>query len=557
MLLLAKFFSGLLTNATYLDIFPQELVLPLSMHAVTALFIALFVVMQPWVKTITGRLFATLLLISMVMGYDTNLMAIAGVLRGVLPGITDQEPVAVVSAAYLLSLAAIAVLAGFLFEKYIKKIRRVSSRDLTLGMLVLVAYLFFMPTVGIVSKLPTIARQSRTQAKEFTNNVDKGSAERPDIYYIVLDRYTNSSVLGAQFNFDNSTFTDFLKDNNFVVNENAYSNYPFTNMSVASTINGQYTNGYVAQDKFNDVQSSTLYYNLIWQNSVTKSLKAEGYKYYGIGNWYGTSYKHPLADVDYTWQHKMSVFGKSKTLRGIEASEFEKSPYYRFFQGSGTAAWWPLKYDIKDHSTEVKEQISILKDLSTSKESGGRFIFAHILLPHDPYIFNSDGSLSVYTAPDNVGKPIKEKYTNQIEFINSQMKEIVENINKQSNGSAVIVINADEGPYPWSLNTTAINPTIYPENDMRKWSDDWLKMKFGILQAVHIPRANEEDMANISSANIFRIILNRYANTDLEYLPYCQFGIIDSNTERYVYADITNRFGGVEQKQCEEFQSVP
>ena len=57
-----------------------------------------------------------------------------------------------------------------------------------------------------------------------------GTAGKPDIYYIVLDRYTSSQVLQSQFNFDNSDFTNYLQKNGFSINNKS---------SVTSPANGQ------------------------------------------------------------------------------------------------------------------------------------------------------------------------------------------------------------------------------------------------------------------------------------------------------------------------------
>lgn len=565
LVLLGFFCKTLLEGFGYTEIFPQELIIPLLMHAITALIIAAVLFWLPWLRTFLAKLAAATFLALFMVDYDANFLAASGLIRAFTPGLTTSDPLPLVSLVYLVLLVLLSVLIGVGLDRLVRHFKRIKPRDAQLGLLVLIIFLFIVPALSVTRLLPAMIKQSRVQAPEFTSKTtDQLPAEKPDIYYIVLDRYTNAQVLEQQFQHDNHEFTEFLKQHGFAVKNNAYANYPYTAISVSSTLNAQYTKDLVAPFKNDRIQSRTLYNNLIWQSSVVKALKQQGYRYHVVGAWYGTTYEAPLADVNHVFQHKVNLFGATKRLNGIEGVEFTKSPYIRLSQT--TAAWSPVKYTFNDHVSIVREQLKTLDQLSANEEPGGRFIFAHILVPHEPYSFNADGSLSTVPETDSLGKPIKEKYVAQVEFINSQVKELVANIRAQSRGEAVIILSADEGPYPQYHNSTfkqplpakqAITDTIFRQEDMRDWSDDWLKMKFGILQAVHMPRATEADLAALSSVNIFRIVLNRYAGHDLEYLPDCHFGVINGSQNEFNYADLTAKITGKPDSACQQFESLP
>jgi hypothetical protein len=262
--------------------------------------------------------------------------------------------------------------------------------------------------------------------------------------------------------------------------------------------------------------------------------------------------------------HILTIFGKEKRLRGIEALQFMNSPFYRFAQISHIPGW-PVSIVGTTEVQDVSKQLNTLTDLATSKQQGGRFIFAHILVPHEPFLFNPDGSLSLYTNTDNTGRPIKKKYTNQVEFMNTQIEKLVSTIKEHSGGKAAIILNADEGAYPNVMNSTFQNPsgvtstaeTGSADEDMTQWSDDFLHMKFGILQAAYIPRATEQDMSKISSVNLFRIILNRYAGYTLGYLPNCHYGIVNGGQNEYNYIDITAHLEAKPDARCTAMQSLP
>lgn len=564
--LLSFFWHTILGNHTYLEIIPYQLIFPVIMHAFTALLIT-FIVFWARYKTFTGKLFSAIILALLMVGYDGNLQAASGIIRAFIPGLNNNDPMFIVSLVYLVVIVLIAILLGHILEKAIRIHFKQRYKDVNYGLVFFVTYLLLVPSISMLKILPTLIKQSRVVAQQYAlpaNDAitDAAGSEKPDIYYIVLDRYTNNEVLQQQFAYNNNTFTDYLRSENFTVNESAYGHYPYTAMSIASTLTADYTKQYVAPYTNDGVQSRALYHNLIWQSSVVKALKQAGYNYYTIGNWYGTSQKAPLADWEYKWEHLLTVFGNTRRLRGIEANEFVQSPYYRFAQ-LGNVSWWPFKIQENDHVSDVREQLTTLNTIAKDKP-GGRFIFAHILVPHDPFVFNSDGSLSPYTGTDDYGKPIKQKYVDQITFINGQIQNFIATVKEKSNGQSVIILNADEGAYPQFMSSTFNSPTpndvikdgILDDGNMNDWNDDWLKMKFGIQQAVYMPKMQPEDAAHLSSVNVFRVVLNRYLSYNLPYLPKCQFGLIDGNKYEYDYTDITARFSDTPDAKCKEFETV-
>lgn len=560
LVLLGFFFQSVLSNYNYLEVFPAQLIFPAAMHAVTAFVIALIFFRMKWLGTLLAKMVSTLGLTFFMVDYDGNLQAISGVVRALIPGLTGTD-MAVVSLVYFIILVVVTTLLGVSFAKWAARFEQIKNRDLQLGLGILALYMFIVPAVGLARMLPTMIAESNTQASTFAKPQGQTDPDRPDVYYIVLDRYTNNTVLDKQFNFDNSNFTDFLKDKGYTVNEDAKSHYPYTAISISSTMSADYTNQFVQPFKDSQPQSRTLYHNLIWQSPVIKAMQQAGYKYHNIGSTYGATYKAPLAQIDQMWQYDLNILGWHKRLRTIEAIAFEQSPYSQF---SRLSPGWPIKFTAKNDTQYLNEQLDELDKLSTTQKQGGRLIFAHMLIPHQPYYFNADGSLSTRPEADNVGKPIKDKYIGQIIYINSQIQKLVEQIHKNSGGKAIVILNSDEGPYPQDLNSTAREPkpkasatdTSVLSGDMRDWPDEWLQMKFGILQAVNIPKATDDDLRHLSSVNALRIVLNRYFGYDLEYREPCHFGLTAGSRDEYLYADITRRLREDTDPACRELQSV-
>ena len=65
-------------------------------------------------------------------------------------------------------------------------------------------------------------------------------AVKPDIYYIILDRYANADTLSEIYDFDNEPFLDELEERGFSIAHHAWANYFKTALSLYSSLNMNY-----------------------------------------------------------------------------------------------------------------------------------------------------------------------------------------------------------------------------------------------------------------------------------------------------------------------------
>ena len=63
---------------------------------------------------------------------------------------------------------------------------------------------------------------------------------------------------------------------------------------------------------------------------------------------------------------------------------------------------------------------------------GPKFVFAHILLPHDPYVFRADGTR--YTEEEVRDMDEAGLYAGRLRFLNRRIKELVETLTTNNNG---------------------------------------------------------------------------------------------------------------------------
>ena len=376
-------------------------------------------------------------------------------------------------------------------------------------------------------------------------------ADKPDIYYIVLDRYTNNDVMKSQFGYDNSDFLQFLSDKGYYVNNSGHNNYPYTTMSIASTMAAGYNNDIINRFAGSDAQTTVPFDETVRNSPVASALKSIGYDYTLLGNWYETSNRSDLANTASLTAGRLTIFGQTITLNNLAKNYLTHSAVWRFMDfGWSVGNFKILSYENLGDVDMDLYQLGQLKALANAK-SGGRFVFAHLLMPHDPYYFNADGSLSNISGNDNYGAPLKQKYVGQVKFVNDQMKNILTAIDKNSGGKAVVVLQSDEGPYPNQLNDQqldfATSSSELGKGDMTKWSPANLRMKYGNLAAYHIPAADFSRPAvadAADNANVFRLVFNSYFGYDFGYLPDCYYAYPDGRDRPMIFTDITKQLTG-------------
>ncbi|HEX3081625.1 MAG TPA: hypothetical protein VHQ86_00040, partial [Candidatus Saccharimonadia bacterium] len=480
--------------------------------------------------------------------YETWLSGLYGWLQNTLhtPGLGNGAQ-ALVSLVFMVLLAVSAYWLGRLVSLGAAWLRW-PARDVAMGIGAALAATFVFQLVPLAWALVLEWPQFFYHPPAITARATTSPADKPDVYYIVLDRYTSSDVLGQQFGFDNSDFVNFLSSLGYYTNPSAHNNYPYTTMSIASTMDADYLNDIVGSFSTKPEQTVVPFNQTTHESPVAQKFKDLGYKYTLIGNWYETSNSSGLADETYQRTDTMTLFDHPFILNNFPKNFLTQGPFWRFIRGGLRIGSFKL-FDMVDYQSVdmTHYELQSLRDVA-AKPSGGRFIFAHILVPHDPYFFNADGSPNPNPDGDSVGKPVKQKYLGQVQFINSQMKDILTQINTASSGKAVVVLQSDEGPYPTQLGDDFDGVDEAGEisnGDMRKWTDASLAMKFGNLAAYHIPAADFSTQADAAdSVNVFRLVFNTYFGTGLPYLPDCYYAYPDGRGRSELFADITPRLTG-------------
>jgi sulfatase-like protein len=348
--------------------------------------------------------------------------------------------------------------------------------------------------LALVTIVPAeVARFGRTVRAAPTIGGTAGPGR--DIYFIIFDRYGSARSLQLLYGIDDRPFLDGLRARGFQVVTDSHANYVKTTLSLASTLNLDYLDDLVAAQDPASADHGPIFERLS-DHAVGHFLRDRGYRYIHVGSGYGPTETSALADENPRFG------GPSDFL----ASLYDTSAFPAIAHRLGLAtAGRELRYE------EARFQLDTLDKLASRQ--GPVFVFAHILVPHPPFVFARDGSF--VTDELDARRSSKDKYGEQLAYLNTRIDELVGRLlDRPEAKEPIIIMQADEGPYPPAYSKDTVT------YDWSTASSDELEIKFGILNAMYLPGADEPDLPpTLSSVNTFRLVFGRYFDADLPLLP--------------------------------------
>jgi Sulfatase len=324
------------------------------------------------------------------------------------------------------------------------------------------------------------------------------TAPKRDVYYIIWDRYGSDRALELRTGFKND-LTPWLDDHGFTTLPDSHANYVRTTLSLATTLNMQPLDKLITPlDP--DSRSFRPLDDLLVGPTVPRQFQALGYRYIHIGSWYDATDFDPSADVNYNWD------GTSDFLEEL----------YDDSAAPAITARLHLHSVLPTHDEEHFDHgVFELATLDTMvDEPGPKFVFGHVLLPHPPYVFDTDGT--PFTADEVAHLSQRERWERQLGYTNAQIRSLVEKLQAlPEERRPIIILQADEGPYPAVYSAT---------RDVYDWataSTDELEMKFGILNAWYLPDG-QDDLGlypTMTSINTFPTLFDGYFGLDYPKQP--------------------------------------
>jgi hypothetical protein len=395
-------------------------------------------------------------------------------------------------ARYLLPVYFLLFLGGVAFIIFTKRALASFYKFLLASSVVLVSMSLFSLVPVFINKM-SVNFYNSMQMEELQSKEAHG---KRDIYYIILDAYANEHVLRDIYDYDNGDFLGNLIDKGFYVADRSSSNYAATHISLSSSLNMEYVN-YLSEMVENGRDGFDPTRELISNSKVSQFLKNQGYAYVAFRSIWGHTDRNKYADISLQGgkfnELTMLLVNTSLLRVGLLYP-----PIYSYF----------LK-DFRERILYTFDKLSIMPTFDDTSKP--KFVFAHILAPHPPFMFGPngeevDGEL-FKLKPDGFGwgELGKKRYIDQLEFINKKTLETIDNIISKSEIPPIIIIQSDHGPWSTADEDRA-NNLLYKE-------------RMRILNAYFLPDIESEILYNsITPVNSFRVVFNEYFGAGLELL---------------------------------------
>ena len=229
---------------------------------------------------------------------------------------------------------------------------------------------------------------------------------------------------------------------------------------------------------------------MIRNNEVSRLLESEGYHYIYLSSGYDIKGMNKYADM--TAQQR-SVFGnRTSNFASYLIQTTALAPFASFI---GTDARNAILY--------IFDALANMPDIEEPM-----FIFAHILSPHPPFIFDRDGNPVNHDVLKMQGDvwQNREQYIDQLIFTNKEVETLIDEILSKSNIPPIIILQADHGTASTGQFKVAYNELTKIQIDER----------MNIFNAYYLPE-NGKDLLyeSITPVNSFRVVFNFYF--DLSY----------------------------------------
>lgn len=321
-------------------------------------------------------------------------------------------------------------------------------------------------------------------------------AEKPNVYHIILDEYTDNEILEESFGYNNAKFLGFLEKNQFYVPDKIFSISSSTPKELDYILNMEYPEsfGWVSEN-----------YQKMNNNKVMSKFSEQGYK---------------IIETNSMMRYKnFSLVDESLCYN----TNFINSEFLDQILNKSIIRYFMEKHQENTRRDTIRCSFDALTEIPGNTDSP-TYVFSHLYVPHPPFIFGKNGEnitpihrgISGLQSWEN-----SEGYINQLIYSTSEISRVIDNI-IEKDPSAIIVIQGDTG------TNTGSNLSL------EKSFDDIYK-SHSILYAIRI--SEEVDLENINPVNTYRIIFNHIFGSGFDYLDDFSFEVDDANSP----VDITKK----------------
>jgi len=394
---------------------------------------------------------------------------------------------------------------------------RIRARVSLRWLLAFSALLVLVPLTSLGAAAARTALAARSSpAPDAAGISTPANEELPDIYYIILDAYGREDVLADLYGIDTHAFVEALRARGFYVADQARSNYSHTLQSLASSLNMRYLDDLAAQMGPDTAERAPLE-QMVKHSEVRQILEGLGYQTIAFESGYSDT---EIRDADFYFAPHYDELDLTPTavstmpineFEGLLAKTTALRPLLDEVEHRQDLAVRLLSLPYQEHRARV---IYTLGTVAVGAQlDGPQFVFAHVVCPHVPFVFNKPGEELIprgtFTLRDDAfmeRADYIEGYRWQVQALNLLVLQAIDEILATSDPEPVIILQSDHGP------------AAYMDLEDELKSD--MHERLGILNAYYLPGEGESLLyPSITPVNSFGVVLQMVFGHSVERLP--------------------------------------
>ncbi len=344
----------------------------------------------------------------------------------------------------------------------------------------------------LVDVVLLLKEQVKEDSKPVSKTIDfkpQSVVKKPNVYLLLFDGYSGYKSLKDTFGFTNNSLQQYFEKHAFTTLP-VSSNYDLTYFSMSCLFNMNYV-----KDDFDNM-------NLTQRDFQKRGAEINRAAIFPVFRSMGYAIKNlSIFEID----DQPPVSGKNSFLLAHSNLITDKILHKRMNRDIGDRLssvipfWKNSDFYQHDKDNKLTEEL-LLKDVVQKKDKP-QFTYAHFMMPHGPYYYDSLGnqnpydSISHYTMWQN-----KALFTGYVQYVNSRIYNMVDTITRHDPG-ALILVMGDHG-FRTYRGKQLYQPSRY---------DNLCAVRFsGDEQTAATPIS--------STVNLFRYVLNKAFGQNLPYL---------------------------------------
>ncbi len=316
---------------------------------------------------------------------------------------------------------------------------------------------------------------------------------KPNVYFLLFDGYPGQQTLTDSFNFNNTGLHNFLTDNHFIqlpIN----SNYDYTLYSMSSVFNLRYVNDNYKVNKETQKDGQQRQQE-IKDGVVFDIFKKMGYNILNYSVF-------DVQDLPGLSDENSFLLGHSILLTNkILLNRVRKDLTFIFTDDQIKCLPFLKNQSLFiDRNNNIKA-IKLLEETVGAKTSKPIFCYAHFLMPHAPYFYDSIGRETNYKKMFNMEVVLnKNNFISYLKYTNRIVERIIKTV-RAKDSSAVIILLSDHG-----VRSFPKKPYLQPSN-------------FDNICYVYFPNKNYGNTSQkITNVNLFPYLFNTQFRQHLPFL---------------------------------------